>query len=68
MIDSPSSLVGICIATFGDTINKIIFPGKWYGTMKTGIGDSILAYFTEIYDSRIVFKKNDKGGFDLRAG
>ncbi|KAL4239560.1 hypothetical protein ACF0H5_000372 [Mactra antiquata] len=41
--------------------------GLWYGTMKTGMGDSMLAYFAEIYDARIQFKRNTEGGFDLKA-
>lgn len=43
------------------------FEGKWYGTFKTGIGDSLLSYFTEIYDTRVSFKINTEGGFDMNA-
>ncbi|XP_052813293.1 retinol-binding protein 4-like [Mya arenaria] len=43
------------------------FEGLWYASHKTGIKDSILSYFTEIYDGRIHFKSNIAGGFDLKA-
>lgn len=43
------------------------FQGKWYATQKLGAGDSVLSFFTEIYDARIVFKLNSRGGFDIKA-
>ena len=36
--------------------------------MKTGMKDSVLSYFTEIYDGKVVFKTNLAGGFDIKAG
>lgn len=41
--------------------------GKWYGMAKTGTGSGLLSFFMEIYDGRILFKKNYEGGFDLKA-
>lgn len=43
------------------------FEGKWYGMAKTGMGDSLLSFFAEIYDARIFFKTNFEGGFDMKA-
>lgn len=41
--------------------------GKWYGTYKTAVGNSLLSFFTEIYDTRVRFKRNTEGGFDMTA-
>ena len=48
--------------------NGLYISGKWFVTMKTGMKDSVLSYFTEIYDGKVVFKTNLAGGFDIKAG
>lgn len=47
--------------------NMSKFEGKWFGALKTGTQDSLHVFFTEIYDVRIVFSLNSKGGFDFKA-
>ncbi|XP_052236996.1 retinol-binding protein 4-like isoform X3 [Dreissena polymorpha] len=43
------------------------FEGKWFVSLKTGVKDSLLAFFMEIYDGRIHFRQNAAGGYDLQA-
>lgn len=43
------------------------FQGKWYGAFKTSSDDSMLSYFMEIYDARIIFTLNDEKNYDLKA-
>ena len=47
--------------------NLTKFQGKWYAAQKTTSEDSLLAYFMEIYDGRIIFTLNKEKNFDLRA-
>ena len=43
------------------------FQGKWYGGLKTTSDDSLLSYFMEIYDARIIFTLNKEKTYDLRV-
>lgn len=43
------------------------FQGKWYGAFRTGSDDSLLSYFMEIYDTRIIFTLNNEKNYDLKA-
>ena len=47
--------------------NLTRFEGKWYGAYKTSSDDSLLSYFMEIYDTRIIFTLNAEKNYDLRA-
>ena len=47
--------------------NLTKFQGKWYAAQKTTSEDSLLAYFMEIYDGRIIFTLNKEKNYDLRA-
>ena len=43
------------------------FQGKWYGAFRIGSDDSLLSYFMEIYDTRIIFTLNNEKNYDLKA-
>lgn len=56
------------VVTVKTVVLQLFFSGKWFATLKTGMKDSLLSYFTEIYDGRVHFKTNLAGGFDIKAG
>ena len=47
--------------------DAVKFQGKWYGGLKTTSEDSLLSYFMEIYDTRIIFTLNKEKTYDLKA-
>ena len=47
--------------------DAVKFQGKWYGAFKTTSDDSLLSYFMEIYDARIIFALNKEKTYDLRV-